>query len=156
MSFILERLTVRPFFFAVLAIVTVVSSTLPALKGKLQVGVPWVTLSVSLNIIITSIICFRLLRMRALMREALSTNMSKSNMYTSIAVMLVESAAVFSIIGIGLIVMAARNDPLTFVFSHVWSMFSVESPVLPLLKANLNFVAVSFPTNDHPPGLHGQ
>jgi hypothetical protein len=141
MSFILGRLTVGPsiFSFAALAIITVVAGAVPPttlLNGKLQYGVPWFSLSVSLNIIITSIICFRLLQMRALMRETHSLNMSK--MYASIAAMLVESAAVFSILGIVLIVMAVRNDPLTFAFAHVWSMFSVESHVLPLLKANLN------------------
>ena len=72
------------------------------------------------------------------MQEALSLNMSK--MYTSIAAMLVESAAVFSILGIVLIVMAVRNDPLTFAFAHIWSMFSVESPVLPPSKPNINRV----------------
>jgi hypothetical protein len=77
--------------------------------------------------------------MRALMREALSLNMS--NMYTNIAAMLVESAAVFSILGIVLIVMAVRNDPLTFTFAHIWSMFSVESPVLPPPKSDINRVS---------------
>jgi hypothetical protein len=118
------------------------ASALPqssVVKTKLQVGVPWFSLSVSLNIIITTIICIRLLRMRALMREALSLNMS--NMYANIAAMLVESAAVFSILGIVLIVMAVRNDPLTFTFAHIWSMFSVESPVLPPPKSDINRVS---------------
>jgi hypothetical protein len=106
---------------------TVVARTLPPsslLNGQFQVGIPWISLSVSLNIIITSMICFRLLRMRASLREMHSPEMS--NMYTGIAAMLVESAAVFSILGIGVIVMAARNDPLIFALSHVWTIFSVE------------------------------
>ena len=95
------------------------------LRGKpVHPFVPWVSLSVALNVIITSVICFRLLRMRALMREV-RPEMSKT--YTSIVTMLIESAAPFSIIGIGLVVVAAQNGPLVDVFCYIWSLFCVES-----------------------------
>ena len=91
------------------------------------------------------------------MRKALIEEMS--DMYTNIAVMLIESAAVFSVLGIALIVMAARNEPLTFAFSHVWTMFSVELSTVPSIEENLNcvssFITVSLPANDHSPGLYG-
>jgi len=87
--------------------------------------VPWVSLSVGLNIIVTSMICFRLLQMRAVVREALTSEMSR--VYTSIAAILIESAAPFSIIGIGVVVTAAQKGPLIFAFAYIWGMFCVGS-----------------------------
>jgi hypothetical protein len=135
------------------------------LKGKvIHLALPWVSLSVSLNIIVTTMICFRLLRMRALMGEVLDPEMSR--MYTSIAAMLIESAAPFSILGIGFIVTAARDEQFVFAFAFVWSMFCVESKFPSVLtfvstpKVNPTelysaFVSVSLPANDHPPSRHG-
>jgi hypothetical protein len=118
-----------PYFFAVTSIITLVECALPnisLLKGKpIQLAVPWASLSVSLNIILTAMICFRILRMRALTREILSPEMSK--MYTSVAAMLIESAAPFSVLGIGLVVTSARKGPLIFAFGYVWTTFCVES-----------------------------
>lgn len=84
----------------------------------------WVSLSVGLNIILTSMICFRLLRMRTLTREV---RPEMCGMYTSVATMLIESAAPFTIIGIGLVIVAAGNGPLVDAFCYVWSVFCVES-----------------------------
>jgi hypothetical protein len=93
----------------------------------------WVSLSVSLNVIVTSIICFRLLRMRALTREVLSPEIS--SMYTSTATMLIESAAPFSILGIGLVITGVQHEPLFYAFLSIWSMFCVESSrILPILN----------------------
>jgi hypothetical protein len=63
-------------------------------------------------------------------------------MYTSIAAMLIESAAPISILGIGLIIIAARNGPIIFAFAYIWTMFCVESEsshalILSTPKANL-------------------
>jgi len=127
---LVKRLIIEPVCFAVLALITVVESAQPYTpslpSGKpTRVIVPWVSLSVSLNVIVTLMICFRLLRMRALTRGALSPEMS--SMYTSIAAMLIESAAPISILGIGLIIIAARNEPIIFAFAYIWTMFCVES-----------------------------
>ena len=100
------------------------SSSLPN-PNIARVAVPWVSLSVGLNIIVTSMICLRLLQMRALAREALSPEMS--TMYTSVVAMLIESAAPNSIVGIGLIIVAAQNGPLISSFAFVWNVFCVES-----------------------------
>jgi hypothetical protein len=113
----------------VLAILTVLESAMPnmsLMNGKpARLAVPWVSLSVSLNIIVTSMICFRLLRTRALARAVLSPEMSRT--YTSTVAMLIESAAPLSILGIGLVVTAAQKSPLMWAFACVWSMFCVES-----------------------------
>jgi len=120
--------------------------------------VPWVSLSVCLNVIVTSMICFRLLRMRALMREARCPELAST--YTSIAAMLIESAAPFTILGIGLVIAAAQNGPLVDAFCYVWSVFCVESeslhaPFRRITKPRLPFSSVPLSANDHPPGLHG-
>ncbi len=109
-------------------IITIVESALPnsfLLHGKpANFGVPWVALSVSLNVLVTTLICVRLLRMRAIMRKVLAPELSRT--YTSIAAMLIESAAPFSVIGIGLVVTEAQGGPLAIAFSYVWGIFCVE------------------------------
>ena len=115
---------------SVLAIVTIVETALLN-KSIVNGGSPahlalaWVSLTVSLNIVVTSMICFRLLRARALTLGVLPPEMSR--MYTSIVAMLIESAAPLSVLGIGLVVVTARSSPLTYAFSDVWGLFCVES-----------------------------
>jgi hypothetical protein len=91
------------------------------------------------------------------MREV-RPEMSKT--YLSIATMLIESAAPFTIIGFGLVIVAAQNGPLIDVFCYMWSVFCVESdsfhaPFRRIAKLCLPFLSVSLPANDHPPGRHG-
>ena|SRR6266850_40019 len=114
------------FFFAAFAILVVVIWALPnfPIPLSLAIGVPWISLSVSLNIIVTSMICFRLLRMRALLRQVHGPETS-SRMYTNLAAMLVESAAPFSILGIGLLVTLVQDGPLLYAFGYVWKVFCV-------------------------------
>jgi hypothetical protein len=85
---------------------------------------PWVSLSVGLNIIVTSMICFRILRMRALLRQV-NCPATLSKMYTNVAAMLIESAAPFTILGIGLLVTMVNDGPLIYGFGYVWTMFCV-------------------------------
>ena len=121
------------FFFAVFVILSVLDWALPhlsILNGTLQGGIPWVALSVSLNVIVTSMICFRLLRMRALLRRELGPDMSRT--YTNTAAMVVESSAPFTILGIGVLVTVAHNGPLSYAFGYVWTIFYVCSVPSPL------------------------
>lgn len=119
-----------------LVIITIVESALPnsfLLNGKpANFGVPWVSLSVSLNVLVTTLICWRLLRMRSLTRELLAPELSRT--YTSIAAMLIESAAPFTVLGIGLVVTEAQGGPLAIAFSYVWGMFCSLSPQMIILR----------------------
>jgi hypothetical protein len=120
--------------FSVLAIFTIVETALPnrsvLISGNpVHVAVAWISLTVSLNVIVTSMICFRLLQARARTLGVLPPEMSK--MYTSVVAVLIESAAPFTIIGLCLVVVTAKNSPLTFAFSDIWSLFCVESKSLP-------------------------
>jgi hypothetical protein len=120
------------YFFTVLEITAIVQLAQPRssfLDGKLHVGMPWISLSVGLNIVVTSMICFRLLRMRAVLREVLAPEMAR--MYTNVAAMLIESAAPTSILGVGVVITSARNGALAFAFGYVWNTFYVESESFP-------------------------
>jgi hypothetical protein len=77
----------------------------------------------SLNIIITSIICFCLLQMQALLHQVLNSEMS--SMYTKITIMLVKSAMPFTIINIGVLITLVHNVPLSYVFGYVWNIFYI-------------------------------
>ena len=144
-----------------LAIITVVEAALPGavqLTGKpapLAVAVPWYSVSVGLNVIITTMICFRILRIRALIRDVISPEMF--SMYTSVTAILIESAVAFSILGIGLIITEALDVGPKVAFAYVWSIFCVESESSHAKSELLNtllILSVSIPSNDHPPGLH--
>ena len=111
-------------------------------------AVPWVALSLGLNIIVTSMICLRLLRMRALIREVLSPEMSR--MYTSVVAILIESAAPLSILGIGLVIAAAQKSPLMFAFAWVWSLFCVESSHTPIVDTSGRLTVSSHPVSLSP------
>ena len=112
-----------------LAVITILASTLNAsnqLNGTPGLmSVVWFSLSVSLNVTVTSMICFRIMRMRALIRDVLSSDMSTT--YTSMATMLIESAVPFSILGVGLIITVALDVAPKLAFAYVWSTFCVES-----------------------------
>jgi len=93
--------------------------------------VPLASLSVGLNVIITSMICFRILRVRALTREV---RPELCNTYTSIATMLIESAAPYTILGIWLVILAAENGPLVDALCFVWSVFCSLSSQMIILR----------------------
>jgi len=86
-----------------------------------------------------------------------------SRVYTSIAAILIESAAPFSIIGIGVVITTAQKGPPALLLSYIWGIFCVESfhsPFPSTKKTNLTELYLchllgSLPTNDHPPGDHG-
>ena len=125
------------FFFAVLAILMLLGLTLPhiAIFSNSNGIVPWISLSVSLNIIVTSMICFRLLRMRALLRQVLAPEMCRT--YTNIAAMVVESSAPFTILGIAGLVTAVRNSSVRVAFGYAWTLFNVCRVPSPLAYSHL-------------------
>jgi len=122
---------------SVLAIITIVETALPnrsVLNGgnPVRLAVTWVSLTVSLNVIVTSMICLRLLQARARTLGVLSPEMSRT--YTSVVAVLIESAAPFTVIGISLVVVTAKSSPLTYAFSDIWSLFCSLSPQMIILR----------------------
>ncbi|EIM91774.1 uncharacterized protein STEHIDRAFT_46076 [Stereum hirsutum FP-91666 SS1] len=115
---------------SVLVIITIVESALPGaflLNGAAaNFGVPWVSLSVSLNVILTAMICGRLLMMRRMTLSMMTPEMG--NMYTGVMSILVESALPFSVVGLGFVVTYAKSSPTSNAFAYVWGMFCSLSP----------------------------
>lgn len=76
-----------------------------------------------MNIIVTLLICGRILALRNRVRAVLGVEHAKT--YTNIVSIMVESAAPFTILGIAYVVSYARNSPTSFAFVQVWGDFCV-------------------------------
>lgn len=81
-------------------------------------AVPYWSLSIALNILVTLIIVYRLLSLTKQVKMALSPSHART--YTSISAMIIESAALYSITGMIFIICYARNS-------------NVQNIVLPIL-----------------------
>ncbi|KAF7984632.1 hypothetical protein HWV62_12859 [Athelia sp. TMB] len=73
-----------------------------------HIGTAYWSLTVALNVIITILICFRLLRTRNRVRKAFGFEHGK--LYNKVTTMFIESAALYSIWGLILVVAYARGD----------------------------------------------
>lgn len=73
-------------------------------------AIPYWSISTSLNILVTSLIVLRLLAIRSRTRAALSRYHART--YTSVAAMLVESAALYSCTALLFIITYARNSSI--------------------------------------------
>jgi hypothetical protein len=83
-----------------MGIMTVVQGAIPGsnfFRGKVvDFGVPWASLSVSLNVTITALISYRILRARSIIKKLREGEGSKSlNVYVGIAAIFIESALPF-------------------------------------------------------------
>ncbi|KAL0578483.1 hypothetical protein V5O48_003532 [Marasmius crinis-equi] len=95
-------------------------------------GVPYIALTISLNIIVTLLICGRLITVKNQMLNALGPQHAK--MYTSIIAIMVESAAPFTVLGIIYVITYARHSPTSIAFVQVWGDFCALSPQLIILR----------------------
>lgn len=87
--------------------------------GSINWTIPFFSLSLSLNIIITIAIVLRLLLFRR--QIVLLLGKDHGTQYTSIAAMIVESAAIFSTFSLLFLVPFALNHPLNEVFFQALS-----------------------------------
>jgi len=95
--------------------------------------VPYYTLTICLNIVVTALICARLFKLGKAVSKALGHDSAR--MYTSVASMLIESAAPYSLVGFMFLVPYARGDGTAIAFGQVWAKLTVSS--------NAHFVARS-------------
>ncbi|KAJ7214241.1 hypothetical protein C8J57DRAFT_1732750 [Mycena rebaudengoi] len=137
----LYGIAVRASFFPILlyfgaiamGIMTVVQGAVPGsnfFRGKVvDFGVPWASLSVSLNVTITALISYRILRARSIIKKLREGEGSKSlNVYVGIAAIFIESALPFSVLGIIFAITYGKNLPQAPGFVFAWSTFSTLSP----------------------------
>ncbi|KAJ4485577.1 hypothetical protein J3R30DRAFT_3281599 [Lentinula aciculospora] len=95
-------------------------------------GIPYISLTISLNIIVTALICGRLLYLRTEVNKILGPSYAK--MYTDIIAILVESAALFTVLGIVYVVVYARKSQTSIALVQVWGDFCAISPQLIILR----------------------
>jgi hypothetical protein len=95
-------------------------------------GVPYLSLTIGLNIIVTTLICGRLMHLRREIGKVLGPSHAK--MYTSIIAILVESAALFTAFGIAYVIIYARKSQSEFALVQVWGDFCGISPQLIILR----------------------
>ncbi|KAJ6602434.1 hypothetical protein DFH09DRAFT_899946 [Mycena vulgaris] len=114
-----------------MAMVMLVQSALPGsnfFRGQtVNFGVPWAALSVSLNVTLTAMITYRILRARSAIKEHRDPDDSLL-VYISIAAILIESSLPFSILGIIFTVTYGKNLDVGPAFLFTWATFAALSP----------------------------
>jgi len=95
-------------------------------------GIPYISLTISLNIIVTALICGRLLYLRRQVGNVLGQSYAK--MYTSLVAILIESAALFTALGIVYVIVYARKSQSSIALVQVWGDFCAISPQLIILR----------------------
>ena len=115
-------------YHAALAIIELVLAGRPGgnfFGGRtLNFGTPYYAIMISLNMIVTLLICLRLFQHKKTLGGALGKEQAK--MYTSVASMLIESAAPCSLLGIMFLVPYARGDGVAIAFGQVWAKLTVN------------------------------
>ncbi|PAV21721.1 hypothetical protein PNOK_0167800 [Pyrrhoderma noxium] len=122
-----------------MGIMTVIKSASPNsyfFKGvTVNFGVPWICLSVSMNILVTTLICTRILLVRHQAQASLGDNDMK--LYTSIMAILVESSLPFSLLGVVFVVTYAMDLDISLAFANIWGVFAALSPQFIILRVAL-------------------
>ncbi|KAJ7330416.1 hypothetical protein DFH08DRAFT_1084189 [Mycena albidolilacea] len=86
----------------------------------------WLGLTITFNIVATSLIIGRLVSVIHGMRDILSR--SRAQVYRGVIVLLVESALPFTLLGIGYLVTNMCDAPEALAFAGVWGAFVALSP----------------------------
>ncbi|CAK5279916.1 unnamed protein product [Mycena citricolor] len=119
-----------------MAILMIYESALPGASffagDPVSYGVPYVWMTIGLNIITTTLICGRLLTVRHKVRAILGDQYSRT--YTGIVAVLLESALPFTALGIIYVIAYSRNSPYSFAFVQIWADFCAISPQLIILR----------------------
>ncbi|CAA7265024.1 unnamed protein product [Cyclocybe aegerita] len=95
-------------------------------------GTPYYTITISLNIIVTLLICLRLAKLGKAVSKALGPDSAR--MYTGVASMLIESAAPYSLVGIMFLIPYAMGSPTAISFGQVWAKLTCLAPQLIVLR----------------------
>ncbi|KAJ7284607.1 hypothetical protein C8J57DRAFT_696535 [Mycena rebaudengoi] len=124
---------------ATMGIVMTIQSGLPGgdiFHGTaVNFGIPWISLTLSFNIIVTAMIVFRLLSMHSKANKVLGTEETKR--YTGLLAILVESALPFTFLGIGYLITYVRGEPTALAFADVWGCFVSLSPQAIILRVSM-------------------
>lgn len=92
--------------------------------SAVKVATAFYVITVSLNVVLTGLICGRLLRVSKLVSSSLGKESAK--MYTGAIAILVESSALYSALGIMYLVPYALGVPIADLFGQLWTKTSVS------------------------------
>ncbi|KAF8553512.1 hypothetical protein OG21DRAFT_1463955 [Imleria badia] len=105
-----------------------VSTTNPYVTNGINFTLPYLSLSLALNIILTIAIVLRLLTFRYRIISALGPKYGTQ--YTSIAAMIIESAALYSSVSITFLVLFGIGNPVSQVFIQSLNQFQTIATLL--------------------------
>ena len=91
-------------------------------------GTAWFILSVAVNVLVTSLICLKLIRAQRRLRRIL--NEETVQVYTSIIAILIESALPFTVLGIVAGIINALGYQTSSAFDEAWFAFCVRTLTL--------------------------
>ncbi|KAF8902248.1 hypothetical protein CPB84DRAFT_1776300 [Gymnopilus junonius] len=136
-SYLIVTLPVLAYLAAfALAIIQLVVAGEPGgnfFHGKtINFGTPYYTITIAFNIFVTLAIVIRLLRLGKAVSRALGRE--SALMYTSVASILVESAAPYSMVGIMFLIPYALGNGTAISFGQVWAKIACLSPQLIVLR----------------------
>ncbi|KAF8487757.1 hypothetical protein JB92DRAFT_2820741 [Gautieria morchelliformis] len=121
-----------------LAIVELVGAYTPGgnfFQGRALIfGTTYYSMTISLNIVLTLLICGRLIYFSRLMRAAFGNEQGAAKLYSGIAAMLAESAAPYTLVGIMFLIPYAQQSPTANVFGQLYAKFACLSPQLIVLR----------------------
>jgi len=122
----------------VLAVIQVVVSGEP--NGNffgieaIKIAVSYYVISICMNIVLTVLICTRLLRASKQISSSLNLEVEAATAYTSAVAILVESAAFYSASGIMFLIPYAMQLQVGILFGQIWTKMSVICPLLIILR----------------------
>ncbi|KAF9077047.1 hypothetical protein BDP27DRAFT_1389251 [Rhodocollybia butyracea] len=121
-----------------MAILNTILGALPGanvFRGKANdIGIGWVSLTISLNIILSTLICARLLIMRRRIRSIGVLSPESTATYSNIIAIIVESAVPYTFSGIALLVTSILQNNTELAWSFTWGVFSAISPQMIILR----------------------
>ncbi|KAL0066823.1 hypothetical protein AAF712_006226 [Marasmius tenuissimus] len=118
-----------------MAIVSCVQSALPGssfFEGKaVSFAIPWISLTCSLNVLLTILITYRLVHARRYVRLGSSLQASDLvRMYTGPVAIFIESALPFSVLGVIFAILLGKGVAVYAIFSAVWGSYVGIAPLL--------------------------
>jgi hypothetical protein len=116
----------------------------------LAYGTSYYAISLSANIILTLLIIGRLVSYRRTLIQSLPAE--SANHYISLAAVIIESAALYSVFAILFLITYAVNNPTNQVWLAVASACQVRVPFCPLATYSQTAVANREPSHHLPPG----
>ena len=116
-----------------MAIVSCVQSALPGssffASNAISFGIPWISLTCTLNVVLTILITYRLVNARRYVQISAGSSFEVSDlvrMYTGPVAIFVESALPFSILGVIFAILLGKGIAVYAIFSAVWGSYVVS------------------------------